>query len=165
MPRRGNIIIGRITDITFNGWIMDINAPYLAFLPFTECPRFFNRYELVENAEIGDMMVCKVDNVKPKGIDLTIMGKGLGKLENGMIMYINANKVPRVIGKEGSMINIIKEDTNCDIVVGQNGIIWIKGDSIDQELLAKEAILFVTHKSYLEGLTDKTKEFLMQRKK
>lgn len=165
MPRRGNIVLGRVMDITFNGWIIDINAPYLAFLPITECPRYFNRYELNENADIGDMMVCKVDNVKPKGIDLTIMGKGLGKLESGMIMHINPNKVPRVIGKEGSMINIIKEDTNCDIIVGQNGVIWIKGDSIDSELSAKEAILFVTAKSYLEGLTEKTKEFLEKRRK
>ncbi len=164
MPRRGNIIIGRIMDITFNGWIIDINAPYLSFLPITECPRYFNRYELGENADIGDMMVCKVDNVKPKGVDLTIMSKGLGKLESGMIMHINPNKVPRVIGKEGSMINIIKEDTKCDIVVGQNGVVWVRGESIDAELSAKEAILFVTEKSYMEGLTEKTKEFLEKRK-
>lgn len=164
MPRRGNIVIGRITDITFNGWIIDLNAPYLAFLPITECPRFFNRYELNENADIGDMMVGKVDNVKPKGVDLTLMGKGLGKLESGMIMHINPNKVPRVIGKEGSMIHVIKEDTHCDIVVGQNGVIWIKGDSTDHELSAKEAILFVADKSYVEGLTEKTKEFLDNRK-
>lgn len=164
MPRRGNIIIGRITDITFNGWIMDLNAPYLSFLPITECPRYFNRYELGENADIGDMMVCKVDNVKPKGVDLTIMSKGLGKLEGGMIMHINPNKVPRVIGKEGSMINIIKEDTKCDVVVGQNGVIWIRGESIDAELSAKEAILFVAEKSYIEGLTEKTKDFLESRR-
>lgn len=164
MPRRGNIVLARVLDITFNGWIMDIGAPYLAFLPITECPRFFNRYELSENADIGDMMVCKVDNVKPKGVDLTIMSKGLGKLENGMIMHVNPNKVPRVIGKEGSMIYMIKEDTQCDIVVGQNGVIWMKGDSIDQELAAKEVIMFVTARSYLEGLTEKTKDFLESRR-
>jgi len=82
-----------------------------------------------------------------------------------MIMHVNPNKVPRVIGKEGSMIYIIKEDTQCDIVVGQNGVIWIKGDSIDKELSAKEAIMFVTVRSYLEGLTDKTKSFLEERRK
>ncbi len=165
MPRRGNVVIGRITDITFNGWIIDLSAPYLSFLPITECPRYFNRYELGENADIGDMMVCIVDNVKPKGIDLTIMSKGLGKLEGGMVMRINPNKVPRVIGKEGSMIHIIKEDTQCEIIVGQNGVIWIKGESVDQEISAKEAIMFVTEKPHREGLTEKTKEFLAERKK
>ena len=28
MPRAGNVVIGTVTDVTFNGWIMDINAPY-----------------------------------------------------------------------------------------------------------------------------------------
>ena len=29
MPRAGNIVIGRIEDVTFNGWLMDIKAPDL----------------------------------------------------------------------------------------------------------------------------------------
>ena len=103
LPRRGNVVIGRVIDITFNGWSIDIGAPYLAFLPITECPRFFNRYELAENADIGDMIVAKVLNIKTRGVDLTLKGRGLGKLENGMMIFVNPNKVPRVIGKKGTM--------------------------------------------------------------
>ena len=44
-PRRGNVVIGRVEDVTFNGWIIDIDGPYGAFLPLAECPRFINRNE------------------------------------------------------------------------------------------------------------------------
>lgn len=160
MPRRGNLVIGKVNDISFNGWMMDINAPYSSFLPLAECPRFFRTDDLAEYFDIGDMIACKVESIKRKGIDLTIKGKGLGKLEGGMIININSNKVPRVIGKEGSMVKIIKDATGCDITVGQNGIVWIRGEAVDNELIAKEAINYITANSFINGLTDKVKEWL-----
>lgn len=158
LPRIGNVIIGRVSDVTFNGWLIDSKAPYAAFLPLSECPMFI-RGDLKEYYDIGDVLACKVISVKQKGIDLTIKGRGLGKLGRGMIMEINSNKVPRVIGREGSMIKLIKQETNCNITVGQNGVIWISGDKVEDELKAKEAILFVVNKSFIEGLTDKVKEW------
>lgn len=165
MARRGNTVIGKILDITFNGWVVDIGSPYASFLPVAECPRFINKNDLAEFYDIGDMIVAKVWSVKRKGIDLTIKSRGLGKLEGGMIIKINSNKVPRVIGKAGSMINLIKEATGCDITVGQNGIIWIRGNKVEDELFAERAIRFVTEKSFIEGLTEKTKEWIEEQKK
>jgi len=164
MPRKGNVVIGKVLDITFNGWLIDIDAPYSSFLPLTECSKFVNKNDLSECYDIGDMLAVKVLAVKRKGIDLTAKGKNLGKLEEGMIIQVNSNKVPRVIGKEGSMINLIKKESNCDITVGQNGIIWIRGEKVEDELFAEKAILFVTEKSFIEGLTDKTKEWLEKNK-
>lgn len=160
MPRRGNLVIGKVTDISFNGWMLNISAPYSSFLPLMECPRFFRTDDLAEYFDIGDMIACKVESIKRKGIDLTIKGKGLGKMEGGMTIMINSNKVPRVIGKEGSMIKIIKDATGCDITVGQNGVVWIRGEKVGNELLAKEAIFFITANSFVNGLTDKVQEFL-----
>jgi len=154
LPRVGNIVIGIVSDVTFNGWLMDLKAPYSSFLSLSECPMFI-KGDLKEYYDIGDVLSCKVTSVKQKGIDLTIKGRGLGKLGKGIIIQINSNKVPRVIGREGSMIKLIKEETNCNIIVGQNGIVWISGNTIESELKAKEAILFVVNKSFIEGLTDK----------
>ncbi len=165
MPRKGNVVIGKVLDITFNGWIMDVDAPYQSFLSIMECSRFVNKNDLSECYNIGDMLVCKVLSVKRKGIDLTAKGRNLGKLEDGRIIRINSNKVPRVIGKEGSMINLIKNESNCEITVGQNGIIWIKGNKVEDELFAEKAIRFVTEKSFMEGLTEKTKEWFEKEKK
>lgn len=164
-PRNGNVVIGKVEDITFNGWIITIDAPYSSFLPVAECPRFINKNDLADYIGIGDAVAAKVTSVKTKGIDLTVKGRGLGKLEGGMLIHINPNKVPRVIGKEGSMINLIKEKTNCHIVVGQNGFIWVKGNNVHDELFAKDAILFVSDKSFVDGLTDKTKEWLEKNSK
>ncbi|MEM2955998.1 MAG: exosome complex RNA-binding protein Rrp4 [Candidatus Pacearchaeota archaeon] len=165
LPRKGNIIIGKVEDITFNGWLMDINSPYKAFLPISECRGFISKREDLSTIfSIGDMVIAQVVAVKSKGVDLTTRDKGLHKIENGLIIKINSSKVPRVIGKQGSMINLIKQETGCNIVVGQNGIIWIKGDDVEQELLAKEAIKLITEKSFTEGLTDFIKNFLEKSK-
>jgi len=164
VPRKGNVVIGRVLDITFNGWTMDIDAPYPSFLPAMEASRFVNKNDLSECYDIGDMIAVKVLSIKRKGIDLTARGRNLGKLEDGIIIRVNSNKVPRVIGKEGSMINLIKDESGCEITVGQNGIIWIKGNKIEDELFAEKAILFVTEKSFVEGLTEKTKDWLEKNK-
>ncbi|MEK6830441.1 MAG: exosome complex RNA-binding protein Rrp4 [Nanoarchaeota archaeon] len=158
-PRRGNTVIGRIEDITFNGWLIDIGGPYSAFLPLVECPRFINKNNIEEFAGIGDMLSAKIFSVKKGGIDLTLKSRGLGKLEGGRVIKINPHKVPRVIGKEGSMINLIKNKTNTEINVGQNGIIWMSGE-LEGEKKAEETINLIVQESTHEGLTEKIERFL-----
>ena len=164
-PRRGNVVIGKINNLTFNGWLMDIGSPENAFLSVAEYPKFVQKNELDIVMDIGDMAVAKIKDVNRKAVDLTMKLRGLGKIDEGIIMQINPNKVPRVIGKEGSMINLIKEETGCQITVGQNGYIWIKGDIIDKELFAKKAIIFITEKSFMSGLTEEVKKWFEKEKK
>lgn len=164
IPRRGNVIIGQVIDISFNGWMTDINAPSSSFLPLMEVPRFVDKNNITEFLDIGNFFSAKILSIKTKGIDLTLDGRGLGKLEDGMIIFINPNKVPRVIGKEGSMIKLIKDETNCKITIGQNGLVWIKGEKVEDELFAKRAILFVTERSFVHGLTEQVQKFLKEEK-
>lgn len=158
-PRRGNTVIGRVEDITFNGWLVNIGGPYSAFLPIAECPRFIDKNNIEEFASVGDMLNSKIFGVKKGGIDLTLRSRGLGVLEGGRIIKINPHKVPRVIGKEGSMINLIKNKTKTEINVGQNGIIWLNGD-IEGERRAEEAINLIAQEATHERLTEKIEEFL-----
>ena len=151
--------------MTFYGWVIDIDAPENAFLPLQEVPGFIAKDALNEVMDIGDMVAAKIIGVNGRGIDLTIKLRGLGKIEDGLIIKINPNKVPRVIGKEGSMINLIKEESGCNITVGQNGLIWIKGNKIEDELLVKRAIIFITEKSFASGLTEEVKEWFEKEKK
>ena len=155
VPRRGNVVIGRVIDITHAGWVIDIDSAAQAFLPIEESPRFINRNEMDQYLAIGDVIAAKIWSVKGRSIDLTIKGKGLGKLEEGFIFRIIPSRVPRVIGREGSMVNLIKEKTSCNITVGQNGWIWIKGDSIDAEIQGRKAIEMVAENVQLDGLTEK----------
>jgi exosome complex component RRP4 len=163
-PRRGNIIIGKVENVTFNGWVIDINAAENAFLSLTEVPRYVNKNGLEDVMEIGDMVVAKIWAINKRGIDVSIKSRGLGKIDDGLITKVNPNKVPRIIGKEGSMIKLIKDETGCNITVGQNGIIWIKGDKIESELIAKKAIDFITEKCFISGLTDAVKEWFEKSK-
>jgi exosome complex component RRP4 len=158
-PRRGNNVIGRVEDINFSGWMINIGGPYSAFLPLMECPRFIDRNNLGEYAGIGDVINAKIWGVKKGGVDLTLKSKGLGPLDDGRIIKINPHKVPRVIGKEGSMINLIKDSTRTEIVVGQNGFIWIKGDT-EGEKKAEDAINLIAEESSSNGLTEKIEKFL-----
>lgn len=164
-PRRGNVVIGQVVNIMGSGWFMDIDTPENAFLPVSEFPRYVNKGELGDVLELGSMVVAKIFNIDKRGIDLTLRAHGLGKVEDGMIIKVNSNKVPRVIGKEGSMINLIKENTGCNITVGQNGIIWISGENTEAELKAKEAIMFITENFFLEGLTEKMEKWFERKEK
>lgn len=159
IPRRNNVVLGRVSDITFRGWLVDIDFASSGFLPIEESPRFINKNEMDQYLAIGEVIAAKIWAVSPRGIDLSLKGKGLGKLEGGFIFRVSPNRVPRIIGRDGSMIGLIKEKTGCNITVGQNGWIWIQGKSIDNEIKARKAIEFVAEKVYVEGLTEKTEEW------
>ena len=94
-----------------------------------------------------------------------LKGKGLGKLEGGFIFRIIPSRVPRVIGREGSMVNLIKEKTGCNITVGQNGWIWIKGPNTDSEIKARRAIEIISEKVYMGGLTEKMENWFEENEK
>lgn len=164
IPRRNNVVLGCVTDITFHGWLIDIDSASAGFLPLEESPRFVNKNEMDQFMGIGDVVAAKIWSVKSKGIDLSLRGKGLGKIEGGFIFRVIPNRVPRIIGREGSMINLIKEKTGCNITVGQNGWIWIKGESIDSEIKARNAIDFIADKVHVEGLTEKMEEWFEKNK-
>ncbi|MBR9702351.1 hypothetical protein GOV13_05520 [Candidatus Pacearchaeota archaeon] len=164
-PRRGNVVIGKVENITLNGWFLDIGCADNAFLSLKEVPRYVNSDGLEEVMEIGDVAIANIWTVNKRGVDLSIKSRGLGRLDEGIIVHVNPNKVPRVIGKEGSMVNLIKDNTGCNMTVGQNGIIWIRGNKIEDELLAKEAIQFVTEKSFIPGLTEAVTKWFGEQKK
>ena len=164
-PRKGNVVIGKVENLTFNGWIIDIDCPIGAFLPVAEFPRYISKDSMADVLDINDMVVAKIMGVNGRGIDLTINSRGLGKVEEGLIIKVNSNKVPRVIGKEGSMINLIKKETGCNVTVGQNGLIWIKGDKVEDELFVKEAIMFITERSFTSGLTEEVEKWFEKNRK
>lgn len=164
IPRRGNVVIGRVTDITMRGWVVDIDCADSAFLPIEEYPKYVNKNEMDQYLKIGDVIVAKIWSMNQRGIDLSMKSRGLGKLNDGFIFRVIPARVPRVIGREGSMINLIKERTNCSITVGQNGWVWIRGSSTDEELKARKAVEFVSDKVHIDGLTEKMEDWFEKNK-
>ncbi|MCX8194312.1 MAG: hypothetical protein N3G19_03060, partial [Candidatus Pacearchaeota archaeon] len=75
IPRVGNVVIGEVIDVTFNGWIVDIASPHLGFLPMTEAAVYVKK-DLTEYYDFHDNIVAKIKAVKSRGIDLTMRDRG-----------------------------------------------------------------------------------------
>lgn len=163
MPRKGDTVIGIITGIGFSGWTVDIGTPYEVNLPVGEALKEYVellKTDLSKYFDIGDVIITTVYNVtKSKIIQLSMKGYGAKKLKGGRIIKISPSKVPRLIGRNGSMINMIKKYTNCEIIVGQNGYVWISGPPKGQYFVEK-AVKMVEKKAHLSGLTDEVKKML-----
>ena len=159
VPKKGDVVIGKINDVRFSMWDVDINSPYSGILPAFEV---FGRdkKELNKVYDVGDVLFLRVVDVDEiKKAKLGLKGRGMGKFRGGIIVDIAPTKVPRLIGKKGSMINMIKDKTKCKIVVGQNGLVWIKGDE-DMEQLTREVIHLIEAEAHTSGLTNKIKNKL-----
>jgi exosome complex component RRP4 len=166
IPKKYDTIICEVIDVNFSGWRLDTNSAYSAMLSMKEATSQFiaRGADLTRYYDIGDYVVCKIVNVtSQKLVDVTMKGMGLKKLKGGRIIKVASNKVPRIVGKQGSMVSMIQQATKCNITVGQNGLIWISG-SPEDELLAVKAISKIQEESHLSGLTDKIKDFLEKNK-
>jgi exosome complex component RRP4 len=164
-PKRGDVIIGNVTEILLQGWIIETNCAYHAMLPMKDATHEFieRGADLTQFYKVGDFVMTKIINVtSQKLIDVSMKGPGLKKLIGGQVLAMNHNKVPRVIGKSGSMIGLIKRATGCQVYVGQNGVIWIKGTP-EKEVIAVEAIRLIENNSHVNGLTDTVKKMLTER--
>lgn len=161
LPKVGDLVIGKIVDMGFYGWTVDIDCPFLSTLSIRETSEYIEKsVDLTKYYNFGDIIVAKVSKVNRSVVDLTMRDAGLRKLRGGKIIDVMPSKVPRIIGKQASMIGLIKDMTNCRIIVGQNGKVWIHGVDNDKELVATKAISKIEEESHVEGLTDKIKEFL-----
>ena len=167
LPKTGDNIIGQVTDITMSGWRVELNCAYSAMLSMRDASTDFiaKGADLTKFFDIGDYIVAKVVTVTSQNlVDISTKGPGLKKLKGGRIISINPKKVPRIIGKTGSMVSMIKEHTGCKVVVGQNGLIWLEGEP-KMEHLAVKTIRLIESQSHISGLTDKIKGFLEEQVK
>ena len=108
----------------------------------------------------GDSIMAKVLQVdQEKKLQVTLKDRNLYKLKGGYILNVEPSKVPRIIGKKGSMISLLKKYTKCRIFVGQNGRIWIDGEE-DGVKKVINTIKRIENESLSFGLTNKIEELL-----
>ncbi len=163
IPKINDKIVGKIIDVLMTGWRIELRSPYSAVLGLKDATSEFipRSADLTQYYTIGDHILCKIINVTSQRlIDVTMRGPGLRKLKDGRLVEVNPHKVPRVIGKDGSMVQMIKNATGCNISVGQNGWIWVEGPSPEQEIQAVLSIKKVEAEAHMPGLTDRIKAYL-----
>ena len=160
IPAPGDMVLGMIADIGPSNWLVDINAPYPAPLHVNEVPWKVEFGDTSRFLKIGDTIMAKILMVdESMKIQVTMNDSGLRKLEEGQIVEISHSKVSRVIGKSGSMIQMIKNMTDCRIFVGQNGRIWVDGDA-ENATVAVDAIKIIEKEAQTNNLTERVREFI-----
>lgn len=168
MPAPGDIVIGKVVDMRLSGWIVDINAPSTAVLLTSDAMgRSFNarRDEMSDFLDVGDLILAKIYAVdRTRDPVLSIRENGLGKVTQGHVIKIQPAKIPRVIGKKGSMVSMIKREADCHITISPNGLILVSGRKPEQEALSIQAIRMIENDAHTTGLTNRVSEFLAKEK-
>jgi len=159
-PANGDFVIGVVEEPLGSGWLVDIKAPYPALLHVNEVPWDVEFNETEKYLNKGDSIMAKVLSVDmEKKLNITLKDRNLYKIKGGHIIDVEPSKVPRVIGKKGSMISLLKKYTRCRIFVGQNGRIWIDGNDEDIQKVI-QMIDRIEKESLTYGLTNKIEEIL-----
>ncbi len=145
IPQLGDLIVGVVVAENFGNYFVDISSVHDAAIPKNSI-RETLRLESVVSAKImrvNEMSVAELGNIR------TFFG--------GQLISVSAVKVPRIIGKNGSMLEVLKRGTNCSLMVGRNGRIWAKGGNTQLLISALEKI---QRESHTENLTAAVEEFL-----
>ena len=156
-PRLDDTVIGIVVDSNAFAWEVDINSVFFGVLQASAVlGRTFSasRKSLSSHFKTGDCLITKIASFdRTRDPLLSIYGPGLGKVNNGEICKISMAQIPRLIGKKGSMIKLIEENTKCKLNVGQNGVILINGTK-ESIVKIKKAINIIEKQAYIPDLND-----------
>lgn len=149
LPQRDDLLVGIVKQETMKGYMVDINSIY---------PCYLAADKVRDKLSIGSVISAKVDSVNEMNeADLFDVRVFYG----GEVIQVTPSKVPRVIGKNGSMLTVLKEGTGCNLLVGRNGWVWVKGG--DSKMLS-DALRLIESEAHKDNLTVKVEEFLKEKK-
>lgn len=163
IPRIDDLVVGKVIDYSAFAWETDINSCFFGILPAASV--FGRDYSpakdsLTDKLKVGDMIAARVIAFdRTRDPLLSISGPGLGRIPRGQVVKISPAKVPRLIGKKGSMIKSIESGTRCRMLIGQNGVVIIVGATEDA-LKAAAAVNLVEQEAHSADLTERVQKLL-----
>jgi len=161
IPKAGDVVIGTVTDVQTTFWLLDIGAPRWAPLHVTGSPWKVEVGEADRYLGVGDSVVVQVENLEATGrIGVTMLGDGLGKLEGGTIVRVSPARIPRVVGRGGSMIQTITAQTGARVAIGQNGRIWVDGNP-EAIRRVTDVLRMIEANGQRSGLTSRVESYLL----
>jgi exosome complex component RRP4 len=164
VPKTNDLVIGKVIGTSPLSWEFDIDSCFIGFLPAQDV--FGRDYsptkdELRQRLDIGDLVAARIANFdRSRDPLLTVQDRDLGKIESGELIKIAPSKVPRLIGKRGSMIQTIEMATKAIITIGQNGWIVVSCEDPEGLLKAIEAIKMIDALAHTPNLTERVKSML-----
>jgi exosome complex component RRP4 len=160
IPQKDDLVLGVVQSVGPTYWLLDIRAPHFTPLHVSGVPWQLDYGETVEYLRPGETVLVRVEGLdENRRVGVSMNGPNLGKLEGGYLVEISPSKVPRVIGKGGSMIQLIQGATGARLVVGQNGRVWVEGGP-DQIRKVREVLQLIDEEGQRRGLTDRVKALL-----
>ena len=146
-PKVNDVVVGIVKKEEFSGYILDIAGFY---------PSFLSKKEFRYSLKKGDVVTARIETMdevrEAKIADVRV-------LHNGIVLTITPVKVPRLIGKSGSMMDVLKKGTNVNMIVGRNGRIWARGGDLE---LLKRAVEKIENEAHLSNLTHKMEIFFTE---
>ncbi|MEM1769795.1 MAG: exosome complex protein Rrp4 [Nitrososphaerota archaeon] len=148
-PQVGDKVIGIIAEVKPNGYEVSLGKHLFATVKIPD-----KREVQAMNFKIGDVIYGVVKESGLRGVFLET-GDKLKKITSGLLIMIHPSKIPRLIGRRGSMINMLKKETGCELIIGKNGYIVIRGDNPLGEFAALSAIKLIEREAHSQGLTER----------
>ena len=164
LPRSGDLVIGIIESVRNNLWFAEVNAPFNGLLPMSLAPWKVEFGAAREHMDIGDVMLARVQEVdESHNIVLTMKGVGLRKLKEGSVVSMPVNLIKKIRENNESILNELKDFTDCRILVAENGRVWIDGDS-DAVSVAKDCIELIKSEGHLDGFKERFSKYIEERR-
>ena len=151
IPKPGDVVIGIVIMARHSGYVVDINSPYVGHLPIP-------KHSPVRMPKLspGDVITVKVVSKNEVG---DVLLESPRRLIKGKLIEVKPTKIPRIFGKSGSMLDLIKNMAKVQMIVGRNGRIWLRGEP-DDIVKAEKAIRFIEKNAHMYGVTDAVKKML-----
>jgi len=162
-PKTDDLVVGKIVSHNALSWEVNINSYYPGILTASDV--FGKDYSPSKNdlslkLNTGDIILARIANINSRDPLITITGEDLGKIDSGELVKISPAKIPRLIGKHGSMIQTIEGSTNATITVGQNGLIILKCDNSTGLKKAIASVKMIDMIQYEVNIEDKIQNIL-----
>jgi len=148
-PVVGDGIVAVVKDEVLNGYILEYNS-------FDDS--FLLKSNIRKELSIGTVVFLRIKNIADNG---SLEFDNINILPKARVFQTSPVKIPRLIGKNESMLNLFKEYLGGNIVIGKNGWIWYNSEDVS---LAKRAFSLVVKNSQKSNLTNSVKDFFEKNK-
>lgn len=147
VPHQDDIVVGVVVSETFGSYSIDIDTSHPAVIPKSTMRER-------DGFAMESIISARILNVSETGVAELA---GARAFFGGGLISVSAVKVPRIIGRNGSMLEVLKRGTGCTIMVGRNGRVWAKDGNTALLIKALEKI---QREAHTENLTQNMTEFL-----
>nr|MBC8517646.1 hypothetical protein [Euryarchaeota archaeon] len=153
-PRPGDLVLGYIEGMRSNIWFIDLNAPFNAILPMSLAPMEIEYGGTRDAMDVGTTILCRVQEVdEAHSSVVTMKGMGLRKVNSGFVDTIPPHLVGTISSGSNAIINQLKDASNCRIILGANGRIWVDGEP-EGIRIVRDALAFVRDNEHSTELAD-----------